>query len=81
MEKIFESRLINELNIRRDQGLYREVRTYEGNWLNLSANDYFLLRNHPKVISIANETAKTYGTGSGASPLLSGYPTMPRGAN
>ena len=55
MEKIFESRLINELNIRRGQGLYREVRTFEGNWLNLSANDYFLLRNQPKIISIANQ--------------------------
>ena len=33
------------------------ARTFEGNWLNLSANDYFLLRNNPKVLSLANETA------------------------
>ena len=41
--------------------------------LNLSANDYFQLRNNQEVLFAANEIAMKYGTGSGASPLLSGY--------
>ena len=69
----FESRLRNELSARRDRNLYRETRAFDSNLLNLSTNDYFQLRNNPEILSLANETAKIYGTGSGASPLLSGY--------
>lgn len=46
---------------------------HEGAWLNLSGNDYFNLRNNHEVLAQANETANMHGTGSGASPLLSGY--------
>ena len=69
----FEFRLRNELNVRRDKNLYRETRVFDGGLLNLSANDYFQLRNNQEVLASASETAKKYGTGSGASPLLSGY--------
>ena len=69
----FEFRLRNELNVRREKNLYRETRVFDGGLLNLSANDYFQLRNNQEVLAIASETAKKYGTGSGASPLLSGY--------
>jgi 8-amino-7-oxononanoate synthase len=68
-----ESRLKSELNIRRKEHLYRETRVHDCDLLNLSSNDYFNLRNNSKVLSLANETANKYGTGSGASPLLSGY--------
>ncbi len=68
-----ESRLKSELNIRRKEHLYRETRVHDCGLLNLSSNDYFNLRNNSKVLSLANETANKYGTGSGASPLLSGY--------
>ena len=68
-----ESRLKSELNIRRKEHLYRETRVHDCDLLNLSSNDYFNLRNNSRVLSLANETANKYGTGSGASPLLSGY--------
>lgn len=62
-----------DLNIRREKNLYREVKLYSGYRYNLISNDYFRLRYHPKVISKAQEACEIYGTGSGASPLLSGF--------
>ncbi len=41
--------------------------------LNLSGNDYFQLRLNPEVIAGAQSAMEKYGTGSGASPLLSGF--------
>jgi len=69
----FESRLRNELNVRRDENLYRETRAFDSRLLNLSGNDYLDLKNNQKVLAVASEIAKKYGSGSGASPLLSGY--------
>jgi 8-amino-7-oxononanoate synthase len=69
----FETRLTSELNISREKNLFRRTRLHEGAWLNLSGNDYFNLRNNHEVLAQANETANMHGTGSGASPLLSGY--------
>lgn len=73
MLESLESRIRDELNARRDKNLCRETRLFEGDWLNLSANDYFLLRHNPQVLAMAHDIAQKYGTGSGASPLLSGY--------
>jgi 8-amino-7-oxononanoate synthase len=69
----FFNRLEAELKSSRDKNLYREVRLYPESRLNLCANDYFQLRHDPRVIAGAKEACETYGTGSGASPLLSGF--------
>ena len=66
-------RLKKDLNDRKTKNLYREVKLYSGYRYNLASNDYFCLRYHPKVISKAQEACELYGTGSGASPLLSGF--------
>ena len=73
MAESFETRLRNELNARRNKNLFRETRTFDNGWLNLSANDYFLLRHNREVLTFADIIARKYGAGSGASPLLSGY--------
>ena len=73
MSKQFFNRLEDELNSSRDKNLYREVQLYPECRLNLCANDYFQLRHDPRVIAGAQKACETYGTGSGASPLLSGF--------
>jgi len=71
--ELFEERLEKELNDLRAKNLFRKPLICNNNFLNLTSNDYFLLRYNNQVLGIANEIAKQYGTGSGASPLLSGY--------
>jgi len=66
-------RLEKYLNDRKTKNLYREIKLYNSYRYNLASNDYFCLRYHPKVISKAQEACELYGTGSGASPLLSGF--------
>ena len=39
----------------------------------MSGNDYFQLRFHPEVLAGARLALEKFGTGSGASPLLSGF--------
>ena len=73
MKKLFEARLKNELNNRQSSNLFRETTISNDNFLNLTTNDYFLLRKNSKILTFANNVAKKYGSGSGASPLLSGY--------
>ena len=73
MSEQFFNRLEDELNSSRDKNLYREVQLYPECRLNLCANDYFQLRHDPRVIAGAQKACETYGTGSGASPLLSGF--------
>ncbi len=67
------ARLQKELDRLRRENLERKVAVHGGVQLNLSANDYLNLRSHPDVIAAAQRTAERYGTGSGASPLLSGF--------
>jgi 8-amino-7-oxononanoate synthase len=53
----------------------RDARTLETggrSYLNLATNDYLALRFHPALIERAAEWAARYGTGSGASRLVSG---------
>lgn len=42
-------------------------------YLNFSANDYLGLADHPAIKAAFKEGIDCYGTGSGASPLLTGY--------
>ena len=61
------------LDKQRESYLHRKVRLYSDYRHNLASNDYFQLRFHPKVISGAKTACEKYGSGSGASPLLSGF--------
>lgn len=67
----FHNRLEKELEKRKN--LLRRIEVYKPCRLNLSSNDYLQLRFHPKVIEAAITAIKKYGSGSGASPLLSGF--------
>jgi 8-amino-7-oxononanoate synthase len=73
LSEIFFKRLEEELDISRGNNLYREVKHYPECRVNLCSNDYFQLRMDPRVIEGAMTACKNYGTGSGASPLLSGF--------
>jgi 8-amino-7-oxononanoate synthase len=73
LTKKFINRLNQDLNDRREKHLHREVRLYSDYEHNLVSNDYFQLRFHPKVIAGAKVACEKYGSGSGASPLLSGF--------
>jgi 8-amino-7-oxononanoate synthase len=75
LTKKFINRLNQDLNDLRENHLYREIRLYKNYQHNLISNDYFQLRFHPKVISGAKIASEKYGSGSGASPLLSGFLT------
>jgi 8-amino-7-oxononanoate synthase len=53
----------------------RDARTLEAggrSYINLASNDYLALRFHDALIARAREWGKTYGTGSGASRLVTG---------
>jgi len=69
----FHHRLKKNLARLRDENLFREVRVFPGLPLNLSGNDYFQLRFHPQVLAGARLALEKFGTGSGASPLISGF--------
>jgi 8-amino-7-oxononanoate synthase len=73
LTKKFINRLNQDLNDRRENHLYREIKLYNNYQHNLISNDYFQLRYHPKVIAGAKIASEKYGSGSGASPLLSGF--------
>lgn len=73
MSEQFYNRLENELNESRDNNLFRQVRFYPDTPFNLCSNDYFQLRHDSRVIAGAKNACEIYGTGSGGSPLLSGF--------
>ena len=73
MSEQFFNRLEDELKSIREKNLFREVQLYSQCRLNLCSNDYFQLRHDSRVIAGAKEACEKYGTGSGASPLLSGF--------
>jgi 8-amino-7-oxononanoate synthase len=73
----------DELNERRRSGLYRErrrlgsaqqvrVRVAGRELINFSSNDYLALAADPRLARSAARCARRYGTGAGASPLVSG---------
>ena len=68
----------------RHQGLYRVRRRIESSqgpriqyrgrsFLNFSSNDYLNLASDPRLAKAAAQAARRYGTGAGASPLVSGH--------
>ncbi len=73
MPNLFKQRLEAALDEKRQSNLFRRIQTNNSPILNLSANDYFGLCQHPRVKAGAERAMTLYGTGSGASPLLSGY--------
>jgi 8-amino-7-oxononanoate synthase len=68
-----EQRLKNNLTHLREVALFRETRVFENVRVNLSGNDYFQLRFHQDVKEGTRLAIEKFGTGSGASPLLSGF--------
>src|SRR5579872_1559525 len=73
----------DDLNERRRRGLYRTRRRLQSaqgahvvlkgrEYVNFSSNDYLSLANDPRLAQAANRAARRYGTGAGASPLVSG---------
>ncbi|PIQ98984.1 MAG: hypothetical protein COV66_13915 [Nitrospinae bacterium CG11_big_fil_rev_8_21_14_0_20_45_15] len=72
-QELFYSRLRKDLSSRRENNLYRETRTVSESLIDLSSNDYLQLRTHPAVIEGARIATESYGAGSGASPLLTGF--------
>ena len=73
MSDLFKKRIESELKNLHAKNLFRKTHAFNKSLLNLTSNDYFLLRQNKKVLAFAYEVAQKYGTGSGASPLLSGY--------
>src|SRR5258706_11354083 len=49
-------------------------------YVNFASNDYLGLTHHPSVIRAAQQALEKYGTGSGASALVSGYTEAHRSA-
>jgi 8-amino-7-oxononanoate synthase len=79
----FEQDLERRLEELRAQGLYRQLRRVEtpqgrhirvgpSQLLNFSSNDYLGLANHPALKQAAAEAIHCYGSGAGASRLISG---------
>jgi len=75
--------LKDEINDLKKKGLYRELRTVEGEQdssvvingkrvLMFSSNNYLGLANHPELKKASMDAASRYGTGSGGSRLISG---------
>jgi 8-amino-7-oxononanoate synthase len=73
LSELFFNRLEHELKSIREKSLFREVRPYSECKINLCSNDYFQLRHDPRIIAGATEACEKFGSGSGASPLLSGF--------
>lgn len=78
-----ESRYRAWLDAREHSGLLRELKPAEGDapgcvtyggtaYVNFSGNDYLGLARHPELIARACEWAEAYGTGAGASRLVTG---------
>src|SRR3954447_9718961 len=74
----------DDLRDRRRQGLYRvrrrlqsaqgvRVRVGGRELLNFSSNDYLNLASDPRLARAAARAARRFGSGAGASPLVSGY--------
>ena len=73
MTNQLNKRLKIELAQRHETNLLRKIKICPSFQVNLSGNDYLQLRYHPRVLKYAQITMEKYGSGSGASPLLSGY--------
>nr|WP_086938281.1 8-amino-7-oxononanoate synthase [Thaumasiovibrio occultus] len=68
------ARIDAALDERRQSQLLREHRLYtQGSAINFSSNDYLGLSQAPEVKQAFADGIRDYGSGSGASPLVSGY--------
>jgi len=76
-----------ELQQIKDAGLYRQLRRVDGDQgptlmldgrevINFSSNNYLGLANHPALAAAAKAAIDRYGSGSGASRLISGNMTL-----
>lgn len=79
-----DTKLLQELTIRKDKHLYRSRRVLESpqsvepiidgkKVLSFCSNDYLGLANHPEVIKSFKQAADKYGVGSGSAHLVSGH--------
>ncbi|QPJ63315.1 MAG: pyridoxal phosphate-dependent aminotransferase family protein [Candidatus Nitronauta litoralis] len=66
-------RLQQALDQRKQAGLFRKITSAPGIRINLSSNDYLNLRTNPEIIRASQKATEDYGSGSGASPLLTGF--------
>jgi len=75
--------LAAELDLLREQGLYRSLRVLDDRQqasahfdgravINLSSNNYLGLTTHPKLIAAAREATETFGVGSGSVRTIAG---------
>jgi 8-amino-7-oxononanoate synthase len=80
----FKVRLKQSLEKQEQRGLLRHrqlisqnhdgvLSTTKGHYLDFASNDYLGLRNHPDVLQAWVEGLARYGSGSGASSLVTGY--------
>lgn len=78
------TKLQNELNERKAEGLLRSRRTVSSpqaaqlivdgkSYLSFCSNDYLGLANHPKLIAALQQGAAHHGVGAGAAHLVSGH--------
>ncbi|MSP41525.1 MAG: aminotransferase class I/II-fold pyridoxal phosphate-dependent enzyme, partial [Deltaproteobacteria bacterium] len=76
-----------ELQQIKDAGLYRQLRSVDGDQgptlmldgrevINFSSNNYLGIANHPALAAAAKSAIDRYGCGSGASRLISGNMTL-----
>ena len=69
----FIKRLAGELRLHKEKNLLRNLTIARSCKIDLSSNDYLCLRKHPEVLAGAEKAQKKFGTGTGSSPLLSGF--------
>lgn len=80
----FLQQLEQRLATQKQQGLFRRrvcvKQNYDGvlstnnaHFIDFASNDYLGLRHHPEVLQAWVEGLELYGSGSGASPLVTGY--------
>ncbi|MGF1723847.1 8-amino-7-oxononanoate synthase [Photobacterium nomapromontoriensis] len=84
----FKQRITDALDERLSQGLYRQRTCLEREqrhivsdnnaYLNFSSNDYLGLAQSPELIEAWQQGLARFGTGSGASPLVTGYHAVHR---
>ena len=83
MSHPWDQYLIERLQLWSDEGLARELKMVEGHGVHLkingtavvsfASNDYLGLSGHPHIAEVAAQALRTSGSGSGASPLITGY--------
>lgn len=70
----FNAQLEVEKQQRRDAHLWRQPKLHNAERaVNFCSNDYLSLSKHPRVVQRFQQALAEYGTGSGGSPLVSGY--------